>query len=75
MSFFLVGNAYSKTALTIWQKGKIIVQSHHDSPIMKALISYQGTVYVCYAHVDEINCYFPKDNLIKTEDYKPEDYQ
>ena len=66
MSLFLVGNAYSITAQTIWQNGKIIVQSHDDSSIMKALISYRGALYVCWAHVDDINCYVPKDNELKT---------
>ena len=57
MSLFLVGNAYSKSASTIWKKVRVIVQGNNPRGV-SALIEHRGELYYCFANTEVLRCSF-----------------
>ena len=69
-SLFLVSNASAIeiTSKTIWQKGEVILQENigGDRGSIGALIAYKDKLYVCWATIQSLVCYLPKDTRIQT---------
>ena len=69
-SLFLLNTASAKeiTSKTIWQKGEVILQENtgSDRGSINALIAYKDKLYVCWATIQSLVCYLPKDTRILT---------